>query len=127
MHDETLVAYDPDFVCWLLCLFVGVYFVLVQCPLPVSAVVFVSNASILTRFQPLFRLFFRFFHQGSNHKSPYRRWRHVINLIMFKSSTIQRLAFPELGSVAMVSVGLAIYNEFILGAGQMLSFSPSAL
>ena len=63
----------------------------------------------------------------ANHKSPYRRWRHFINLIMFKSSTIQRLAFPELASVMAVSACLGLYNELILPAGEMLSISASAL
>ena len=63
----------------------------------------------------------------ANHKSPYRRWRHFLNLVMFNSSTIQRLAFPELATVAMVSIGLGMYNELFLGVGEMLSISANAL
>ena len=58
-----------------------------------------------------------------NHKSPFRRLRHMLNL--FHSSTFQRLAFPELTSVAFISAGLAYYNEFILPAEEMISISSA--
>jgi putative membrane protein len=60
----------------------------------------------------------------ANHKSPFRRYRHVANL--FKSSTIQRLAFPDLASVALISVGLAYYNEVLVAGADILSISPTA-
>jgi putative membrane protein len=60
-----------------------------------------------------------------NHKSPYRRIRHMLNI--FNSSTFQRLSFPELFSTATVAVGLAYYNEVIAsGAHEMMTVSPQA-
>lgn len=54
------------------------------------------------------------------HKSPFRKWRHMINI--FKSSPFQRLAYPDLAGVAGVSVALTFYNELIAaGAEGMLS------
>uniref|UniRef100_A0A7S3YZ03 Uncharacterized protein n=1 Tax=Lotharella globosa TaxID=91324 RepID=A0A7S3YZ03_9EUKA len=62
----------------------------------------------------------------ANHKSPYRRIRHMINL--FKSSTIQRLMFPELSMTAAIAMGLAYYNEVVAsGIGDaMMGISPTA-
>ena len=61
----------------------------------------------------------------ANHKSPYRRVRHMINII--KSSTFQRLLFPDLTMTAAIAVGLAYYNETIaLSAAEMLVISPTA-
>jgi putative membrane protein len=60
----------------------------------------------------------------ANHKSPYRRFRHALNL--FRSSTVQRLIFPDLTTVALISAGLAYYNEVILMGVDMLSISPTA-
>ena len=44
------------------------------------------------------------------HKSPYRKWRHLLNT--FRSSPVQRLAFPDLFVSASVGINLALtyYN-----------------
>jgi putative membrane protein len=47
------------------------------------------------------------------HKSPYRRFRHVMSI--FRSSPFQRLIFPELTTTASVAAALAYYNEIIVG------------
>mmetsp|Transcript_21872 Transcript_21872/g.53544 ORF Transcript_21872/g.53544 Transcript_21872/m.53544 type:complete len:456 (-) Transcript_21872:419-1786(-) len=60
----------------------------------------------------------------ANHKSPYRRIRHMINI--FKSSTIQRLVFPELSMTACIAAGLAYYNEIVAtSTAEMLTISPT--
>jgi len=45
------------------------------------------------------------------HKSPYRRFRHVLGI--FQSSPFRRLAIPELGTTATIAAFLAYYNEII--------------
>eukprot|EP00470_Lotharella_oceanica_P005531 CAMPEP_0170177486 /NCGR_PEP_ID=MMETSP0040_2-20121228/10155_1 /TAXON_ID=641309 /ORGANISM="Lotharella oceanica, Strain CCMP622" /LENGTH=109 /DNA_ID=CAMNT_0010420135 /DNA_START=78 /DNA_END=403 /DNA_ORIENTATION=+ len=61
----------------------------------------------------------------ANHKSPYRRIRHMINI--FKSSTIQRLSFPELSLTASIAMALGYYNEIVAsGATEMITISPTA-
>lgn len=45
------------------------------------------------------------------HKSPYRRFRHVLGI--FHSSPFRRLAFPELTTTATVAACLAYYNEIV--------------
>eukprot|EP00470_Lotharella_oceanica_P006359 CAMPEP_0170177604 /NCGR_PEP_ID=MMETSP0040_2-20121228/10576_1 /TAXON_ID=641309 /ORGANISM="Lotharella oceanica, Strain CCMP622" /LENGTH=410 /DNA_ID=CAMNT_0010420295 /DNA_START=351 /DNA_END=1583 /DNA_ORIENTATION=+ len=60
----------------------------------------------------------------ANHKSPYRRIRHMINI--FKSSTLQRLAFPELSMTAGIALGLAYYNEFVATSAAEIAISPTA-
>lgn len=58
-------------------------------------------------------------------KSPWRKWRHMRNLL--KSSPFQRLSVPDLAGVAVVSVGLTAYNEIVAGgvAEAMLSMSAA--
>eukprot|EP00978_Attheya_sp_CCMP212_P027558 scaffold92387_cov52-Attheya_sp.AAC.1 len=57
------------------------------------------------------------------HKDPYRRIRHMINT--FRSSPLQRLAFPDLFGVTMVSFCLTYYNEFIAHADAMATVSSA--
>lgn len=57
------------------------------------------------------------------HKSPYRKWRHMLNL--FKSSPFQRLMYPDLAGVAVVSIALTYYNEFIATAETMLTMNAA--
>lgn len=47
------------------------------------------------------------------HKNPYRRLRHLLTI--FQSSPFRRLVFPELSLTASVGLGLAYYNEVIVG------------
>ena len=47
----------------------------------------------------------------NEHKSPYRKWRHLMNT--FHSSTFQRLLFPDLLWVASVAALLTYYNHFV--------------
>jgi len=47
------------------------------------------------------------------HKSPYRKWRHLLNT--FRSSPVQRMAFPDLFVSTSVGIALTYYNEIILG------------
>lgn len=56
------------------------------------------------------------------HKSPYRKLRHLINI--FRSSSVQRLAFPDLFSTAVIAAGLTYYNEFVT-VGEMLHVDTS--
>ena len=49
--------------------------------------------------------------QWQKHKSPYRKLRHLMNLL--HSSPLQRLLFPDLFIVTAVSVGVTYYNEMI--------------
>jgi hypothetical protein len=60
------------------------------------------------------------------HKSPFRKWRHMVNL--FVSSPFRRLLYPDLAGVAAISLGLTYYNEFVaMGAADaMLSMSAAA-
>ena len=46
------------------------------------------------------------------HKSPYRKIRHMLNI--FRSSSFQRLFFPDLVGVTFVASALTYYNEFIV-------------
>eukprot|EP00550_Attheya_septentrionalis_P007784 CAMPEP_0198284758 /NCGR_PEP_ID=MMETSP1449-20131203/4199_1 /TAXON_ID=420275 /ORGANISM="Attheya septentrionalis, Strain CCMP2084" /LENGTH=464 /DNA_ID=CAMNT_0043981971 /DNA_START=45 /DNA_END=1439 /DNA_ORIENTATION=+ len=57
------------------------------------------------------------------HKDPYRRLRHIANT--FRSSPLQRLAFPDLFGVTMVSFCLTYYNEFIAYADAMATVSSA--
>jgi hypothetical protein len=59
------------------------------------------------------------------HKSPWRKWRHMMNL--FKSSPFQRLVYPDLVGVAAVSIGLTYYNEVVASgaADAMLTMSAA--
>ena len=64
--------------------------------------------------------------QWGRHKSPYRKWRHMINL--FRSAPFQRLLFPDLACIASLSAGLTFYNEFLVtsqDAMAMISISPT--
>lgn len=58
------------------------------------------------------------------HKSPYRRIRHVLGI--FSSSPFRRLLFPELSLTASIAVGLAYYNEIIVGDPLMHLYADSA-
>jgi len=58
------------------------------------------------------------------HKSPYRKFRHVMNII--RSSPTQRLMFPDLAMVAAISLGLTYYNEVIVASDAIASVSASA-
>ena len=58
------------------------------------------------------------------HKSPWRKWRHMMNL--FKSSPFQRLSIPDLAGVAAVAGALTFYNEFIAMGAADAMFSMSA-
>ncbi|GKY96986.1 hypothetical protein MPSEU_000657500 [Mayamaea pseudoterrestris] len=49
--------------------------------------------------------------QWEKHKSPYRKLRHLLN--MLRSSPLQRLLFPDLFIVTAVSVGVTYYNTFV--------------
>lgn len=55
------------------------------------------------------------------HKSPYRKWRHLLNT--FRSSPVQRLAFPDLFVSASVGAALTYYNEIILGGVSSIGLS----
>jgi len=55
------------------------------------------------------------------HKSPYRKWRHLLNT--FRSSPVQRIAFPDLFVSASVSAALTYYNVFILEGATHVSLS----
>lgn len=48
------------------------------------------------------------------HKSPFRKFRHISKT--FGSAAFQRLLFPDLTAVAVVSLGLTYYNEVVLAA-----------
>lgn len=56
------------------------------------------------------------------HKDPYRKIRHLINT--FRSSPVQRLAFPDLFITASVAGALSYYNEF-LSMGNIISIDAS--
>lgn len=64
--------------------------------------------------------------QWGRHKSPYRKWRHMINL--FRAAPFQRLLFPDLACIAGLSASLTFFNEFLV-TGQdaltMISISPA--
>ena len=55
------------------------------------------------------------------HKSPYRKWRHLLN--SFRSSPVQRLVFPDMFVSATVGIALTYYNEIILGGVGSISLS----
>ena len=55
------------------------------------------------------------------HKSPYRKWRHLLNT--FRSSPVQRLAFPDLFVSASIGAALTFYNEIILGGVSSIGLS----
>uniref|UniRef100_A0A7S1V2X4 Uncharacterized protein n=1 Tax=Grammatophora oceanica TaxID=210454 RepID=A0A7S1V2X4_9STRA len=57
------------------------------------------------------------------HKSPYRKFRHMMNF--FQSSPVQRLAFPDLFSVATIATGLTVWNELIVHKESMMSMSSA--
>ena len=64
--------------------------------------------------------------QWGRHKSPYRKWRHMINL--FRAAPFQRLLFPDLACIASLSAGLTYYNEFLVTSQDALgiiSISPA--
>lgn len=52
------------------------------------------------------------------HRSPYRRLRYMINT--FRSSPVQRLAFPDLFITGSLAAGLTYYNEFIRNTDELL-------
>lgn len=65
--------------------------------------------------------------QWGRHKSPYRKFRHMRQLL--RSAPLQRLAFPDLFVVTCVASGLTYYNEFVAPAMDQLTaltISPSA-
>ena len=57
------------------------------------------------------------------HKSPYRKLRHMVNI--FRSSPVQRLAFPDLFLTASVAACLTYYNEFIHFADSVSHIEPA--
>lgn len=58
------------------------------------------------------------------HKSPYRKLRHVSNLL--KSSPFQRLMFPDLALVSGISIGLSYYNSVIALPGAEISIGSGS-
>lgn len=65
--------------------------------------------------------------QWGRHKSPYRKFRHMINL--FRAAPFQRLLFPDLFCLTFVASGLTYYNEFVATSTEGLStvsMSPAA-
>jgi ion channel-forming bestrophin family protein len=58
------------------------------------------------------------------HKSPYRKFRHMLNLPT--SSPIQRLMFPDIFTVTAISGAVTYYNEFIACSNTVATMSASA-
>ena len=57
------------------------------------------------------------------HKSPYRKWRYIINT--FRSSPVQRLLFPDLFLNASIAIALTYYNEIYAVSHGMVHMSLS--
>jgi ion channel-forming bestrophin family protein len=52
------------------------------------------------------------------HKSPYRKWRHLLNT--YRSSPFQRLTFPDLFVSGSVSTAVVMYNHFFAAGGEAI-------